>query len=141
MKFDGCEMAKRLKGLKMDDFVLVGHDRLYGEYPAPVIPIGRRASALVAVYPGGEGGPTVECLDEPCAYVRYGPKLQKKLAGFDALTERLFAFSDTDVDRYAADREREFLGNLLKQKRFHNAKEEIRRMLAERTEELALARR
>jgi hypothetical protein len=108
-----CGMAKRLKNMKMYDFTLLGHDCLYGGYPAPVIPIGRKDSALVAVYPGGKAGPTVERLDGRRAYVRYGAKLRKKLASFDPSTDRLFAYSDTEVDRYTADKEEGILRDIV----------------------------
>ena len=93
-------------------FRLLGHDCPYGAYPAPLVPVGRLAGKLVAIYPAGQMGPSVEEIDDEFVYVPHSKKLCKSLAGFDYRVDRLFGLSRDQVLRYRADREAEYLRGL-----------------------------
>ena len=129
-------MASLQNHLKLADFTLLGHDAPYGDYPAPVIPVGRIGTLLVAVYPGGSEGPAIEVLGD-CEIIRYAPETRQRLSGFDPSTERLFAFSDADVRRYVAAEERAFLQQLLVSAEFEACEGKMRQLFAERIAELA----
>lgn len=97
------------------EFKLLGHDNIYRDYPAPVIPIGTFTDNdhLVAVYSGKKQTPAFEEIDSNATYVRHSAELQKQLEGFDPQRERLFAMSETDVRRYPIAQERSFIQQFL----------------------------
>jgi hypothetical protein len=95
-------------------FTLLGHDCPFGQYPAPVVPIGRLQGRLVAILPG-ETSPVVEDLPADCHFVHYDRLMRKKLRTFDYQSERLFAFSDQEVECYPAQEEKQFFQELLRE--------------------------
>jgi hypothetical protein len=111
------------------DFTLLGHDCPYGQYPAPVIPIGRLNGRLVAIYPGGSAGRTIEDLQPDSVYVDHDLGLQTALQGFNYLSHRLFAYSERDVSYYAIAEEKKFLDDFLATPRFRHCNRSIRSML------------
>ena len=62
-------------------FKLLGWDDLYGQFPAPVIPIGRLNGQLVAVYPGGKKHS--EPVEESATYTRFTNEQLTALQGFN----------------------------------------------------------
>lgn len=111
------------------NFRLLGHGCPYGAYPAPVIPIGKTDGSWVAVYAGGNAGPTLEPIEKDAGFVRYDPVLRKKLANFDLHSHRLFAYSPSEVVMYEAKDEKEFLGKVLEHQKFSGRSVPIRNML------------
>lgn len=116
------------------DFRLVGHDCLYGSYPAPVIPVCEQPDGrLASIYPGGTAAPTPQPIDDDANYVVHGKTLSKSLARFDWRSDRLFAFDRDEVVGYPADGEWTFLTELFSNPRFAVADPFVRLMLAKHT--------
>ena len=89
--------------------VLIGHENPYGEYPAPVVPIGRdRKDRLFAAYPHRGNIQWLRQLD-PKTFV----PLLRVQEDFNFANDRLFAYSEGDVVSYPVAGEEEFLRNVL----------------------------
>lgn len=118
----------------MSEFKLRGHSRVYGGYPGPVIAVGEMEElGFVAIYPGGKSGPTPEPIEEDAGWVHHTERTAIALESFDWRNERLMEFSEQEVERYAADQEREYLAELLTRKDFETADPFVRLMLAKQT--------
>lgn len=115
-----------------DSFELLGHDNPWGEYPAPVVPIGSLNNVLVAVYEGKEGAEIVE-LEEKVKFVRHHGDLAAKFAGFDYVQHRLFAFSSENVTSYLRNSEITFFHKLLRSPAMRKASPFFRLSLARET--------
>jgi hypothetical protein len=115
----------------MSVFILVGHDCPYGEYPAPVIPVGHLDGRLVTIYPGGADGPSVEPLDEDALYVLHDEILRDSLRDFDYRLHRLFAQSRGEVWFYPVNQERQFLDHFLSAPEAESCSAGLRSMLAD----------
>jgi len=97
----------------MESFVLLGHDCVFGHYPAPVIPVGAFGAELVVVYPGGQTGPMMEVIEKDRHFLHYPASMRGTLDGFQWQTHRLFAYSPFQVEYYSAIDESEFLTSFL----------------------------
>jgi CheY-like chemotaxis protein len=114
----------------MSSFVLAGDDCVYGRYPAPVIPIGYLNRDLVAIYPGEGDGPQIEILELPCTFNRHSKALRKRLAAFNPNTDRLFAYTSTDIRFYDAKREKVVFHEFLLDPAWRGCDPFVRLMLA-----------
>jgi uncharacterized protein YegL len=87
---------------------LIGHYNAFGDYPAPVVPILQSGiRGLFACYE--EAGRFSKAKFPPQApYVAHAPPLVELLGQFNPQKHRLFAFSETDVAKYAKASEVDF---------------------------------
>jgi len=93
-------------------FELDGHDCPLGEYPSVVVPVGRRAGDLVAVYTSG-GSPSFHSVASDARFTRHSPTTASALSGFDPFRHALFALSEANVVSFALGEQREFYSRLL----------------------------
>lgn len=110
-------------------FKLRGHSCIYGVYPSPVIPVGLLGRSLVAVYPGGQHGPTIEQVNRSSKFVRHAPRVAGSLAGFDFREHRLFAYEPTRVVYYPVSDEADFLEAFLSREQEFGVPSPIRGIL------------
>jgi len=111
-------------------FILVGNDCPYGRYPAPVIPVVSHDGRLAAIYHGNGELAQIVYLDPSCTFNKHSKDLQKRLAAFNQETDRLFAFTRTDVRFYDAKVEQEFFQEFLLDPDWKNCDPFMRLMLA-----------
>lgn len=95
-------------------FVLVGHDSPTGEYPSPVMPIGEREGVLVVAY-RGVAGVEFEEIPADAIYERHA------VADFEVERDVLFAFSPSEVIRFAVEDEQLFFDAVLQDPRMKDA--------------------
>jgi hypothetical protein len=121
----------------LEGFELIGHDCPYGEYPAPVIPVGLLAgNRVVVVYPEGRPEQRVQPAENRI-FVEHSPSLSNSLKGFNVMQDRLFAFSKEHVRRYSIHQEEKFLRAFLEDAQYRGCSPGIRNMLARHIGELA----
>jgi len=96
-------------------FELLGHDNPLGQYPAPVVPVGRLDDSMVAVYASREFDQEIVCIDQEAEFVRHDGTTRATLAGFDYLIHRLFAFDENNIRYYSIQEEAYFFEQLLQE--------------------------
>jgi cytoskeletal protein CcmA (bactofilin family) len=117
-------------------FSLIGHDNPYGRYPAPVVPIGSCDGRLVVAWNAGEA--QFDGLEAGAEFVRHDEELIQALASFDPHSERLFAFSATDLVSYLICDEGAFYRQLLDRNLLSGHFQYLRFDLAKSSKDLAV---
>ncbi|NES80990.1 MAG: hypothetical protein F6K10_06055 [Moorea sp. SIO2B7] len=136
-------------------FEFKGQDTPFGDYPAPMVPIGYHKGYLAAVYPESKDEPFMKledyntytkqddtiyfsysCNDEQFLKKRKSTPQQSEDINFDYREHRLFALSENLVICYSVEEEKEFFQNLLEDKEFSQENPFLRRSLAKLTEDV-----
>jgi len=84
----------------LSKFQLLGHDCPIGCYPAPVVPIGKLAGRLVAIYHSEEGQPEAVEIVGGRKFVMHDRPLTAALSSYNASTDLLFVLSPREVEFY-----------------------------------------
>jgi len=120
----------------MSGFELLGHDCVYGRYPAPVIPVGRLNGHLVGIYPKTEGGGvSSEVLQADDEFELYAEATRKMLRVFNYTTDRLFAYDKSKIRFYNVAQERPFFLQFLNEQQYTDSDPFLRLMLAKVADE------
>jgi len=95
------------------EFELLGHDCPLGHYPSLVVPVGRLAGGLIAVYTG-QSGSQFHPVTSDSQFALHDSTTADMLKHFDPLAHGLFAFKETEIVVYETGKEREFYSRLLR---------------------------
>jgi len=111
---------------KTDAFELIGHSNPAGEYPSPVVPVGRKDGQYFAVYLNNEGKCTLseirpELIEKKASgFIRYDKTYSDLINNFKPTEQRLYALSEKNVKSYKCKptEQRNFFYEILKSDNF-----------------------
>ena len=125
-------------------FEIVGHNCLLGEYPSLVTPIGKLegTDTFVAIYlKSDKQNITLEPISKEASFTRYSKEVRESLKNFDYKEDVLFATSDSEVEYYPVQEEKEFFRKLLRNQEFSAGNPFLRLTFAEYTKDFLLVYR
>lgn len=122
-------------------FNLLGHDNPWGQYPAPVVPVGRDEKGLLAVvYAATDSHQVVVHVADEAKFVK-DELINAKLEGFDHQSHRLFAFDKDSLIYYPIEDEKNFFRKVLKDSRLKGENPFLRLSFAKETRKKSLITR